>query len=133
MSTNILLTNDDGYTSPAFFPLLKTLAEEFNVTAVVPASEQSWIGKAISRSATLTFAQKQLGKFEIHTVNGTPADCVQIGLYDLCDLQPQLVVSGINTELNTGIGRILSSGTLGGRDGSVTGWGQSSGGYGADE
>ncbi|MFA5793307.1 MAG: 5'/3'-nucleotidase SurE [Candidatus Gracilibacteria bacterium] len=111
--TDILLTNDDGYNSVGFYPLLKELTKHFSVTAVAPSSEQSWIGKSISKSSALSLTKVKLNEFEIFSLNGTPADCVQVGLYDVISEKPKLVVSGINTGLNTGHGRILSSGTIG--------------------
>jgi 5'-nucleotidase len=110
---DVLLTNDDGFNSRGFYPLLKELSKFFSVTAVAPATEQSWIGKSISRENTLSLSKIFLNEFEIFSLNGTPADCVQIGLYDVISEKPKLVVSGINTGLNTGHGRILSSGTIG--------------------
>jgi 5'-nucleotidase len=44
-------------------------------------------------------------------VEGSPADCVKIGLYELCPRRPDLVVSGINGGLNAGI-NVLYSGTV---------------------
>jgi len=111
--TDILLTNDDGFKSAGFYPLLKELSKYFSVTAVAPSSEQSWIGKSISRNNTLSITPVKLKEFEIFSLNGTPADCVQIGLYDILNTRPKLVVSGVNIGLNTGHGRILSSGTVG--------------------
>jgi 5'-nucleotidase len=110
---DILLTNDDGYSSPGFYPLLKELLKNYLVVAVAPTSEQSWIGKSISKKSELSLAKIKLSEFEIYTIDGTPADCVQIGLYDVLEDRPRLVVSGINLGLNTGHGRILSSGTIG--------------------
>ena len=46
-------------------------------------------------------------------LTGTPADCVQIGLYDIVDTRPKLILSGINIGLNIGRARTLSSGTIG--------------------
>ncbi|MFA5134991.1 MAG: 5'/3'-nucleotidase SurE [Patescibacteria group bacterium] len=111
--TDILLTNDDGFQSVGFYPLLKELSKHFSVTAIAPSTEQSWIGKSISQANALSITPIKLKEFEIFSLNGTPADCVQIGLYDILKERPKLVVSGINTGLNTGHGRILSSGTIG--------------------
>jgi 5'-nucleotidase len=110
---DILLTNDDGYSSIAFYPLLRELSKHFSVETVAPSTEQSWIGKSLSRSTPLSLVQRTLSEFQIYSLNGTPADCVQIGLYDVLNDKPRLVVSGINKGLNTGHGRILSSGTVG--------------------
>ena len=55
-------------------------------------------------------------------LDGTPADCVQIGLYDLVEIRPKLVLSGINIGLNIGRARTLSSGTIGAAiEGSIDG------------
>ncbi|MFA6551496.1 MAG: 5'/3'-nucleotidase SurE [Patescibacteria group bacterium] len=110
---DILLTNDDGFSSRGFYPLLKELSKYFSVTAVAPATEQSWIGKSISRAGGLSLSKIKLNEFKVFSLNGTPADCVQVGLYDVINEKPKLVVSGINHGLNTGHGRILSSGTIG--------------------
>ena len=44
-------------------------------------------------------------------VEGSPADCVKIGITEFCPRQPDLVVSGINGGLNAGI-NVLYSGTV---------------------
>ncbi len=111
--TDILLTNDDGYKSAGFLPLLRELSKDFSVVALAPNEEKSWIGKAITTKRLLRLKKKKLQNFEIFTLNGTPADCVQIGLYSLLDSFPKMVVSGINQGLNIGHARILSSGTIG--------------------
>jgi 5'-nucleotidase len=111
--TDILLTNDDGYKSAGFLPLLKELSKEFSVVAVTPDREKSWIGKAITTKKVLKVRRVKRDGFEIATTNGTPADCVQIGLYNILDSFPKMVVSGINQGANVGHARILSSGTVG--------------------
>lgn len=110
---DILLTNDDGFNAIGFYPLLKSLSKYFSVLAVAPDSQKSWQGKSISKKPDLRVVEKQLHEFVVQTVNGTPADCVQIGLYDLLDTPPKLVVSGVNSGSNAGRGRVLSSGTVG--------------------
>jgi 5'-nucleotidase len=110
---DILLTNDDGYKSAGFLPLLKHLSKDFSVAAVTPSQERSWIGKCITVNKDISIKKVKIGGLTIHTVNGTPADCVQIGLYNILKKPPKLVVSGINLGVNAGHARILSSGTLG--------------------
>lgn len=111
--TDILLTNDDGFDAIGFYPLLRELSKNFSVMAVAPSKKMSWKGKSITHDKELLVERKKLEEFEIYTVSGTPADCVQIGLYDLVESRPKLVVSGINIGINAGHGRILSSGTIG--------------------
>lgn len=47
------------------------------------------------------------------TLDGTPADCVHIGIHHFCKGKPDLVVSGINAGLNAGMSFVFSSGTVG--------------------
>jgi 5'-nucleotidase len=110
---HILLTNDDSHVSPLFrfaIDLLKTLGD---VTIVVPQEEQSWTGKSMSRFKPLSIRQTRLQEDLAYCVDGTPADCVNVGLYHLCPAPPDLVVSGINMGTNTGVGFFLASGTIG--------------------
>jgi 5'-nucleotidase len=110
---HILLTNDDSHLSPLFrfaIDILKTLG---TVTIVVPQEEQSWTGKSMSRFKPLSLCQMRLQEDVAYCVNGTPADCINMGIYHLCQHPPDLVVSGINIGTNTGLGLFLSSGTVG--------------------
>jgi len=111
--TDILVTNDDGYKSAGFVPLVKDLSKKYDICAVVPDRGRSWIGKAITTKKELKLKKIQQNGIEIYLLNGTPADCVQIGLYDIAQSRPKLVISGINIGLNIGTARILSSGTIG--------------------
>lgn len=110
---SVLLTNDDGYRCAGFYPLLRELKKHHAVTAVVPKEEKSWVGKSITAHSEVSVEKLTYEGTEIHAVGGTPADCVQIGLYDLLPERPDYVVSGINSGENVGHGRILSSGTIG--------------------
>ena len=110
---DILLTNDDGYRSALFYPLLKALVERFTVCSITPDSEMSWVGKAISAKSDICLKNVRLHNFQLKTITGTPADCVQVGLHHILKTLPAMVVSGINIGVNTGHGRILSSGTVG--------------------
>ncbi len=110
---DILMTNDDGHDSVGFLPLLKELSKEFTVTAVAPSEQRSWVGKSISFHNEIVLKKIKIGEYDGYSCSGTPADCVQIGLYDVLERKPGLVVSGINLGNNAGHGRILSSGTVG--------------------
>jgi 5'-nucleotidase len=109
----VLVTNDDGADSPALAPLLGALSTVVEVRAVVPASECSWTSKIVSRFAQLEVDEIEIGGFNIWTVTGYPADCVNIGIHSLFDSRPALVVSGINIGTNAGLAYMLSSGTVG--------------------
>jgi len=111
--TTLLVTNDDGYQSVGFVTLVRELSKQYTVTAVVPDQGRSWIGKAITTKKELKVKKVIYDGIEMHLLNGTPADCVQIGLYDIVPVRPQMVISGINIGLNIGSARTLSSGTIG--------------------
>jgi len=110
---NILLTNDDSYSSPLFHMIIERLSLFGNLTIVVPKEEQSWRGKSITRFSPLSVDEIELNGHKAYCVNGTPADCVNLAIYNLVKSKPDIVVSGINIGLNTGLSFALSSGTIG--------------------
>ncbi len=110
---DILLTNDDGYKSVGFIPLLKELSKDFSVLAIAPSEKKSWTGKSITKEKTLTLKKIKKYGFDIFLLDGTPADCVQVGVNNILRKYPKMVVSGINNAPNVGIARFLSSGTVG--------------------
>jgi|TARA_Y100000310_G_scaffold345489_1_gene465565 5'-nucleotidase len=109
----ILLTNDDSHDSPLFLMAIELLKQLGEITVVVPAEEQSWQGKSMTRFGTLYVDHIDIHGTPAFSVTGTPADCVNLALYNLMDGRPDVVVSGINIGINTGLGFVLVSGTLG--------------------
>lgn len=110
----ILVTNDDGITSQGIQALAKALKEVGNVTVVAPATEQSAVGHAITMKFPLRVNEfYKNGSFFGYAVDGTPADCVKIGMRNIMKEPPDLVVSGINHGSNTAI-NIIYSGTVSG-------------------
>ncbi len=109
----ILISNDDGIDSPMLTPLVKALQAIAEVRIVVPRSERSWIGKAITRFEPVTVEKRQVGGIDMFAVNGSPADCVSLGVHTLFGDRPDLIVSGINLGLNFGVSFFVSSGTIG--------------------
>ena len=110
----ILITNDDGIDSPFLKPLAATFAKSHDVTVAAPSSEQSWIGKAMSRRGTVELQTRSDFPCSAYSLSGTPSDCVNIALAHLCVSKPDLVLSGINIGHNAGLSFIASSGTIGG-------------------
>jgi len=96
----ILVTNDDGVYSPGLLALAEVGSRFGQVRVVAPDVEQSAMGHAITIMRPLRYHPAQVGGFEAYRVNGTPADCVALGLYqwDGADL----VLSGINLGSNLG-------------------------------
>ena len=108
----ILLTNDDGIYAPGIAALEKALGEIGQVCLVSPAVEQSGVGHSITFLTPLTAKPVYEGDhLRGHAVDGTPADCVKLGIFEFCPEPPDLIVSGINGGLNAGI-NVLYSGTV---------------------
>ncbi len=109
----ILLTNDDGVESRALQPFARALGTLGEVKVVVPAKERSWVGKAISRFEDLEVTRHSHDGVTVHAVSGYPADCVQLGVFNLFERPPDVVVSGINIGANHGEAFVMCSGTVG--------------------
>jgi 5'-nucleotidase len=105
----ILVSNDDGIFSPGLVALAD-VAEQFGeVLIVAPDVEQSAMGHAITIQRPLTYRHTTMKSFSAYRVNGTPADCVAMGLYQWEGVD--LVLSGVNLGTNLG-NDIWHSGTV---------------------
>ena len=109
MST-ILVTNDDGYSSPGIQALAAELSSLGDVTIVAPLTEASPVGHALTLRRPLRLQEVSRRVF---AVDGTPTDCVNVALSHVLDEKPVLVVSGINKGLNVG-DDVTYSGTVAG-------------------
>lgn len=108
----ILLTNDDGIYAPGLAALEDELREIGEVCVVAPATEQSGVGHSITFLRPLVCKEIFDGdRRRGWAVEGSPADCVKLGVFELCPRRPDLVVSGLNGGLNAGI-NVLYSGTV---------------------
>lgn len=108
----ILVSNDDGIDSAGIQALVKSLRKIADVTVVAPHQEQSAVGHAITMQTPLrVFEYHKDGKFFGYAIDGTPADCVKIGIRNLMTEPPDLMVSGINHGSNAAI-NIIYSGTV---------------------
>ncbi len=98
--TRILITNDDGIFSQGIRQLAASLAAIAEVVVVAPDREQSATGHALTLSRPL---RMQKTEESWYAVDGTPTDCVNLGVLALLkDHPPDLVCSGINFGLNLG-------------------------------
>lgn len=109
----ILLTNDDGIFAPGLRALKKELERLGEVTVVAPAMEQSGVAHTITLLSPLVVkeVEDEDGSNLGWQVEGSPADCVKLGVCELMDRPPDLLVSGINSGSNAGI-NVLYSGTV---------------------
>jgi 5'-nucleotidase len=95
----ILLTNDDGIHSPGLARLQEALAPLGRIVVIAPDRDNS----AVSHSLTMNRPLKvtPLGD-DRYTIDGTPTDCVAVGLKKILASPPDLLVSGINAGPNLG-------------------------------
>ncbi|MES2968516.1 MAG: 5'/3'-nucleotidase SurE [Pseudomonadota bacterium] len=111
----ILITNDDGINAPGL-EVLTQIAGEIagpagEVWTVAPAFEQSGVGHCISYTHPMMIAKLDTRRY---AAEGSPADCVLAGLYDVLEgARPDLVLSGVNRG-NNAAENVLYSGTIGG-------------------
>src|SRR5678816_4629642 len=105
----ILISNDDGIYSPGIATLAEAATEFGEVRVVAPDVEQSSAGHSITALRPLSYKRTPIGNFEAYRVNGTPADCVALGVYHWEKVD--VVLSGINLGSNLG-NSMWHSGTL---------------------
>jgi len=107
-----ILKNDDGIHAEGIYKLKLALDKIGDVFIVAPDTERSAVGHAITMTDPLRVIEvKKDDKFFGYAVNGTPADCVKIGISCLMEEKPDIVVSGINQGPNTAT-NIIYSGTV---------------------
>jgi 5'-nucleotidase len=108
----ILVSNDDGIFSPGIKALGLAMRALGEVYVVAPDVEQSAVGHGITVRRPLRFKHTQsagFGEIPAYRVDGTPADCVVLGVHLLG--RPDLLVSGINIGVNLGLD-LTHSGTV---------------------
>jgi len=106
----ILVSNDDGIYSPGIAALARVASRFGDVRVVAPDVEQSSASHAITNARPLTYRRAtHIPGIEAWRVNGTPADCIALGVHNWKDVD--IVLSGINQGVNLGNG-IWHSGTL---------------------
>src|SRR5215471_1056100 len=106
----ILITNDDGGRSEGIHVLADALRPLGDVVIVAPHIEASAIGHALTLRRPLRIDQIAQ---DVYEVDGTPTDCVNIGVTKILKALPDLILSGINKGYNLG-DDITYSGTVSG-------------------
>ncbi len=95
----LLVTNDDGVHAAGLAALAAALAELGEVWVLAPEREQSACGHALTLHRPLRPQQLRERWF---AVNGTPSDCVNLGVLGFLPERPVLVASGVNHGSNLG-------------------------------
>jgi len=104
----ILLSNDDGVHAKGISILYEALSKIADVTVIAPDRNCSGASNSLTLLNPLRATQLDNG---FYSVNGTPTDCVHLGVNQLLDEEPDLVVAGINNGANLG-DDTLYSGTV---------------------
>lgn len=111
----ILITNDDGYASKGLRTLVEVAKEFGEVVVVAPDGPRSASSHAITMNTPLRLHHYQTDDdgTRYFRTNGTPCDCVKLGLrVVLKDRPADLVLSGINHGSNSSVS-LIYSGTMG--------------------
>ncbi|MGH7256544.1 MAG: 5'/3'-nucleotidase SurE [Nitrospirales bacterium] len=95
----ILVTNDDGIHSPGLHALAVAMQALGEVWVVAPDRERNAVGHGLTLHKPLRIHQLEK---RIFAINGTPSDCVNLGVKKLLRHPPALVVAGINKGVNLG-------------------------------
>ncbi len=93
----ILVSNDDGVHAPGLRALVEALSSVGRVVVVAPDRERSAVGHALTLHRPLRLERLRP---DWYAVDGTPTDCVHLGLHGILDRAPDLVVAGINHGAN---------------------------------
>ncbi|PMR73200.1 5'/3'-nucleotidase SurE [Billgrantia endophytica] len=104
----LLLSNDDGVHAPGLRALYDALEAHARLRVVAPDRDRSGASNSLTLSRPLSLTALENG---FHSVDGTPADCVYLGVNGVWDEKPDLVISGINHGGNLG-DDVLYSGTV---------------------
>lgn len=99
MSSLILVTNDDGVYAPGIRALHDAVGHLGRAVIVAPEQDKSAVSHALTMNRPLRV--RNLAE-DIHTLDGTPTDCVSIGMNKILERRPDLIVSGINPGPNLG-------------------------------
>ncbi len=104
----ILISNDDGVAAPGLAALYAALADYAECAVIAPDQDKSGASSSLTLDRPLHPCTLPNGFISL---NGTPTDCVHLGLNGLLPQVADLVVAGINLGANLG-DDVLYSGTV---------------------
>lgn len=108
----ILITNDDGITSPGIRALVEAVKDLGKVVVIAPDKPQSGMGHAITIGQPLRLQPSNVfGDIEAYSTSGTPVDCVKLAVDKILHRKPDICLSGVNHGANHSI-NVIYSGTM---------------------
>lgn len=105
---NILLSNDDGYQAPGLLSLAAALKAVAEIRVVAPDRNRSGASNSLTLESPI---RAQVADNGFVFVDGTPTDCVHLAITGLLEVEPDMVIAGINAGANMG-DDVLYSGTV---------------------
>lgn len=97
----VLLTNDDGVHAEGILAIRSALtAVSTSVITIAPESNCSGFARSCTFSRPVAVSRMAGGQHPVYRCDGTPADCVRVGLLGGLAAGADLVVSGINHGAN---------------------------------
>lgn len=99
----ILVTNEDGIFSAGVMALSELLTHFGEVTVICPQNDDyiDNVKPSLNRPLRLKRVEYPDG-INAFTINGSPSDCVKLGIEEITDGFPDFVFSGINLGANVG-------------------------------
>lgn len=113
---HILLVNDDGIRARGIHELAKLARTLGEVTVVAPKQQCSGMSQKLTISGEMELSPEPdfpVKGVTAWSLDGTPTDCVKVGLDFCCNTVPDIIFSGINDGTNLGFDTAYS-GTMGG-------------------
>lgn len=118
----VLITNDDGIKSPGLRAIVDAIHHEAECLVVAPHQEKSATAHSISLYGEIWVELVEMGDgLKGYSVEGTPADCVKFAFAELLKKKVDLIISGINLGLNTGVSVYYSGTVSAAREGLING------------
>lgn len=109
----IFITNDDGFQSKGIKALINSVKSLGDIVVIAPDGPRSGMSNAISSLTPLRVnLVEEKENIKIYSCTGTPVDCVKLGLCEILDRKPDLLLSGVNHGSNASI-CVVYSGTMG--------------------
>ena len=105
----VLVSNDDGVDAPGIRALAEGLREAgHEVLVVAPDRDRSGASNSLTLDAPVRVAPAGENRWRVY---GTPTDCVHVAITGMLEVEPDIVVSGINNTANLG-DDVIYSGTV---------------------
>ncbi|RMF24510.1 MAG: 5'/3'-nucleotidase SurE [Cyanobacteria bacterium J083] len=111
----IILTNDDGIDAPGIAALKEAVATD--TTIIAPQAHLSGCGHQVTTQQAIAIEKRSQ---HTYAIDGTPADCVRIGLSQLSP-ETEWVISGINAGGNLGTDAYISGTVAAAREAAILG------------